>query len=306
MKRKGRSGGTIENYRDHFERFMSDWLDCRLSKLALQPELVRARHEKLSEENGTYIANGCMRTLRAVYNHARNAARELPADNPVSAVDWNSERRRDTTLGLADLGGWFNKLAALENPVRREFHLFLRLSGRRPEAIKTARTEHLNFRRCVLHLPKPKDGEAKAFDIQLSRPMIRCQIRVLRFGPSFYPNQAAEWIFPADSKAGHLAEHKENREELSRWGNDLRQTFRTTTQSAGVPEPDVHLLMNDSMPGVNGGYITRDKLLRDHLRSGQEAISRKMMDAAQGAKQNEGQASAVWIVASSRKLAASM
>jgi hypothetical protein len=306
MKRKGRSGGTIENYRDHVERLMSDWLDCPLSKLGLQADLVRARHEKLSEENGTNIADGCMRTLRAIYNHARKAARGIPPDNPVSAVDWNAERRRDTALGLADLGGWFNELAALENPVRREFHLFLLLSGHRPDAIKKARREHLDFRRRVLHVPKPKGGEARAFDIPLSRPMIRCLIRVLRFGRSFYPNQAAEWIFPADSKTGHLAEHKENRDELSKWGNDLRQTFRTIAQTAGVPELDVHLLMNHSIPGVNAGYITRNKLLRDHLRFQQEAISRKMMEAARSAKRNESQASALWIGTPSRKLAASM
>jgi Arm domain-containing DNA-binding protein len=295
MKRKGRSGGTIENYRDHVERLMSDWLDFPLSKFGLQPDLVRARHEKLSEENGAYIANGCMRTLRAIYNHARKAARGLPPDNPVSAVDWNSERRRDTALGLADLGGWFNELAGLENPVRREFHLFLLLSGHRPEAIKKSRREHLDLRRRVLHIPKPKGGEARAFDIPLSRPMIRCLIRVLRLGQSLYPNQATEWIFPADSKSGHLAEHKEKRDELSKWGNDLRQIFRTVAQTAGVPELDVHLLMNHSIPGVNAGYITRNKLLRDHLRVQQEAISRKMIDAARGTKQNEGQATALWI-----------
>ena len=129
-------------------------------------------------------------------------------------------------------------------------------------------------------------------------------IRVLRFGQSLYPNQATEWIFPADSKSGHLAEHKENRAELSKWGNDLRQTFRTIAQAAGVPELDVHLLMNHSIPGVNAGYITRNKLLRDHLRFQQEAISRKMIDAAR--KLNEGQASALWIGMPSRKLAASM
>jgi integrase len=303
MKRKGRSGGTIENYRDHVERLMSGWLDFPLSKLGLQPDLVRARHERVSEENGTYIANGCMRTLRAIYNHARKAARGLPPDNPVSAVDWNLERRRDTALGLADLCGWFNELAALENPVRREFHLFLLLSGHRPEAIKKARREHLDLRRRVLHVPKPKGGEARALDIPLSRPMIRCLIRVLRFGQSLYSNQATEWIFPADSKSGHLAEHKEKRDELSRWGNDLRQTFRTIAQTAGVPELDVHLLMNHSIPGVNAGYITRNKLLRDHLRIQQEAISRKMIDAARRAKQNE---TALWIDMPGRRVAASM
>jgi integrase len=281
---------------------MSDWLDFPLSKLGHQPELVRARHEKLSTENGAYIANGCMRTLRAIYNHARKTARSLPPDNPVLAVDWNAERRRDTGLGLADLAGWFAELSALENPVRREFHLFLLLSGHRPDAIKKARVEHLDFRRRVLHVPKPKGGEIKAFDIPLSHPMIRCLIRALRFGRLLYPAQSQQWVFPADSEEGHLAEHKENREELSKWGNELRQTFRTIAQAAGVPELDVHLLMNHSIPGVNAGYITRNKLLRDHLRNQQEAISGKIVDAAQIRRLKAGQPTALWITVPSRRL----
>ena len=50
MKRKGRSDGTIENYRDHVERLMADWLGMPLSTLGNDPGLVTARHEKLTEE----------------------------------------------------------------------------------------------------------------------------------------------------------------------------------------------------------------------------------------------------------------
>ena len=32
----------------------------------------------------------------------------------------------------------------------------------------------------------------------------------------------------ADSQSGHIIEHKEKRSDLSKWGNDLRQTFRTS------------------------------------------------------------------------------
>lgn len=280
MKRKARSANTIKNYRDHVERLLADWLDEPLSKLGNDPSLVTVRHEKLTKENGSYIANGCMRTLRAIYNHARKSARTLPAENPVLAVDWNVERRRDTALGLSDLSEWFAQLAALENPIRREFHLFLLLSGHRPDAIKKARREHADFRGRILHMPTPKGGEIKAFDIPLSRAMLRCLIRVIRIGGLLYPGRSHEWLFPAESECGHITEHKEKRSELSKWGNDLRQTFRTIAQAAGVPELDVHLLMNHSIPGVNAGYITRNKLLRDHLRLQQEAISRKMLEAA--------------------------
>ncbi|AZO45658.1 DUF4102 domain-containing protein [Mesorhizobium sp. M7D.F.Ca.US.005.01.1.1] len=279
MKKKGRSDGTINNYRDHVERLLADWLDEPLSKFGDDPALVTARHEKLTESNGAYIANGCMRTLRAVYNHARKAARSLPADNPVLAIDWNAEHRRNTALGLSDLEGWFTQLKALKNPVRREFHLFMLLSGHRPEAIRKARVEHVDFRARVLHIPRPKGGEMKAFDIPLSHGMIRCLVRVMRIGRVLYEKQSRDWLFPADSESGHMVEHKENRDVLSKWGNDLRQTFRTIAQAAGVAELDVHLLMNHSIPGVNAGYITRNKLLSDHLRQQQEAISRRMLEA---------------------------
>ena len=88
-----------------------------------------------------------------------------------------------------------------------------------------------------------------------------------------HSERAKSWLFPADSETGHLVENKEDRDLLSKWGNDLRQSYRTLAQAAGVSELDVHLLMNHSLPGVNAGYITRDRLLRDHLRQQQQRIS---------------------------------
>lgn len=302
LKRKGRSDGTIENFRDHVERLMADWLDQPLSVLGYDPSFVALRHEKITGENGPYIANGCMRSLRAIYNHARKTARSLPAENPVIAVDWNAEKRRNTALGLAELGRWVDDLRALENPIRREFHFFLLLSGSRPDALKRARVEHLNFRTRILHIPKPKGGEEKAFDIPLSRAMIHCLVRVMRMGRVLYPARAQEWLFPADSTSGHIAEHKEDRATLAKWGNDLRQTYRTVAQTAGIADLDVHLLMNHTVPGVNAGYITRNKLLGDHLRQQQEMISRKMVDTIRGRLNGKQGQPWIWPLLPSRQL----
>ncbi len=277
--RKGRSEGTIEGYRDHVERLFKDWLDLPLQELADDPGKVIARHDEITAEHGPYIANGSMRTLRAVYNHARKAHRSLPPDNPASVVDWNSEERRNTAMGLDDLPHWFQQAAALPNPIRREFHLFSLLSGCRPTALMEAKPKHLNLRRRVLHIPRPKGGADRAFDIPLSRQMILCLMRVIRFARHFYPAKANDWLFPADSDSGHLAEQKEDRDVLAKWGNDLRQTFRTLATPAGVSEFDARLLMNHAIPGVNAGYISRHKLLEDHLRTQQQAISNTMFGA---------------------------
>jgi hypothetical protein len=131
----------------------------------------------------------------------------------------------------------------------------------------------------MVHIPKPKGGAKRAFDIPLSREMIRCLVRAIRFGREMHPSTALEWVFPADSATGHLVEQKEDRSSLSKWGNDLRQSFRTIATAAGVSEFDARLLMNHAIPGVNAGYITRHKLLEDHLRGQQQAVSSAMFAA---------------------------
>ncbi|WP_293905339.1 integrase family protein, partial [Phenylobacterium sp.] len=252
LVRKRRSARTIASYADHVERIFKAWRDRPLKELGEDPALVTARHDEITRENGPFIANGAMRTLRAIYNHARKSHRYLPADNPVEAVDWNEESRRDTGMGLKALPAWFDELILLENPIRREFHLFTLLSGCRPGALKVAETPHLSFARRMLHIPAPKGGSKKAFDIPLSRPMIRCLIRAIRLSRMMFPEAGERWIFGAGGVDGHLAEQREDREQtLSKYGNDLRQTFRTIGQAAEVPDLDIHILMNHALQGVN-------------------------------------------------------
>lgn len=280
MERKGRSEATIRGYVDHVERLLADWLDVPLQTLGDAPAMVAERHDQLTRENGPSAANGSMRTLRAIYNHARKSHRYLPVENPTLAVDWNREKRRDTAMGAQDLPDWFEQARRMRHPVRREFHLFTLLSGSRPGALVQARLEHLNLRNRILHIPRPKGGADRAFDIPLSRAMIRCLIRAIRAARMIYPDKSDQWVFTAESRDGHLVEHKEQRQVLSKWGNDLRQTYRTMGQVAGLSEIDMHLLMNHSLPGVNAGYITRAKLLSGHLRTSQEKLSKTIMDAS--------------------------
>ncbi|RIA46673.1 uncharacterized protein DUF4102 [Hephaestia caeni] len=272
--KKGRGERTIAGYEDHVVRVLKVWLDKPIKELAEDPDLVARKHDALTESSGPYGANGTMRTLRAIYNHAwLKNKKVLPRDNPVDAVDWNKERRRNSGMGIAELPGWFTELAQLDNPIRREFHLLTLLSASRTDALKKARLKHLNLRRRILHIPAPKGGEDRAFDIPLSREMIRSIIRVIRFGRAQHPVEARLWLFPAESEAGHIANTQEERSNLSKWGNDLRQTYRTLATVAKVNGVDSKLLMNHAIPGVNEGYITREKILEDHLREQQQAIT---------------------------------
>ena len=302
LERKKRAAGTLRGYTDHMERLLADWLDRPLSAFGEAPILVTDRHDLITRDNGPAIANGAMRSFRSVYNHARKTCRKLPPENPVAAVDWNPEQRRDTAMGVGDLPAWFEQLALIQNPVRREFHLFLLLSGSRPEVMKNVRVADLDLRERILHLAKPKGGEAKAFDIPLSRAMMECIFRLRRIAPIIYPENGREWLFPGDAPSGHLQEHKEDRRILSHWGNDLRQTYRTLGQAAEVSEVDMHLLMNHSLPGVNAGYITRSKLMRDHLRTQQEKLSRFLVGSSVGRGRRPSPELSRWLNSTSRTL----
>ena len=303
LERKNRSEGTLAGYADHVERMLKDWLEKPLKELGENPALVSQRHDELTETAGPYAANGCMRTLRAIYNHARRSVRGLPPENPVMAVDWNEEKRRDVAMGAVDISGWMTEAGRLRNPVRREFHLFTVLSGSRPTALKKAKIEHLDLKDRVLHIPSPKGGAKKAFDIPLSRPMIRCIVRAMRASRMLYPDAARAWIFAADSMEGHIVEQKENRSTtLSKWGNDLRHTYRTLGQAAGLSPVDMHLLMNHSVKGVNEGYITRSKLLNDHLRASQQTLSEFIIKSGTTPPRDGSKRERAWPLLASRRI----
>lgn len=224
LERKKRAAGTIRGYADHMERLFADWLDRPLSELGDDPLLLATRHDTITKANGPAIANGAMRSFRSVYNHAKKTCKALPRENPVSGVDWNPEHRKDTAMGVSDLPAWFEQLARIANPVRREFHLMTLLSGSRPEVLKNVRVTDLDLKNRVMHMHRPKGGELKAFDIPLSRAMMECVFRLRRIAPIIYPQAGREWLFPSDAPSGHLEAHNEDRAVLSHWGNDLRQT----------------------------------------------------------------------------------
>ena len=73
------------------ERIFAEWLYTSLHELAMDPARVANKHDDVTRENGPYIANGSMRTLRAIYYHARKTNKSLPTDNPADAVDGDDE-----------------------------------------------------------------------------------------------------------------------------------------------------------------------------------------------------------------------
>lgn len=285
---------TVYGYKQTVRLRMEDWLPVSLARLADNPAQIAERHAKITQENGPYAANAFARLFRHLYRLAR--ARLDPQLRPLEigqVVHWNKEARRKTGVDQDGLAAWHAQLVRLPNPIRREFHLLSLLSGSRPTALAAARWDHLDMKRRALHIPAPKGGEHRAFDIPLSRPMLAALARVRRDAQEMHPEQSARrWIFPADSSPGHLVEWKETRTApkvrdgakenaperpwLSKWGNDLRQTYVIAAETLDISERTLKRLLNHATPDVTMGYGDRNRVW-PRLLEAQAAISAHLM-----------------------------
>ena len=114
-----------------------------------------------------------MRLARAVWNFAKDELETpgLPERNPFrSGKLFHKERARESGMGAEDLPTWWAQLQQLRNPIRREMHLFMLLSGLRRQDVLTARWDNLDEQRKALRIPAPKGGVERAFELPSPSP----------------------------------------------------------------------------------------------------------------------------------------
>ena len=284
ITKEGKSLRTIADYQDKFSRHLKAWHDRPLG--SIKREDVVQEHAAITERarqlragqkysSGKYAANGTMRFARAVWNHAKDELETsgLPERNPFrSGKLFHKESARETGMGAADLPAWWAQLQALSNPIRRELHLFMLLSGLRRNDVLTARWDNFDDKRPSLRVPSPKGGEERAFELPLSQAMLKCLQRVKEAGRTYFPDESQEWIFPAPG--GHVAEVKEEgRQKLSHTGHALRHSFRTLAAAAGVDRLRLKILMNHAIDDdVTDSYANVPALFASLLQA-QEQIS---------------------------------
>lgn len=283
ITKEAKSPRTIADYRDKFDKHLSVWKDKALTTITR--EEVTSQHAAITERarkarkgkyaSGKYAANGSMRLARAVWNFAKEELETpgLPELNPFrSGKLYHKERARESGMGAKDLPAWWAQLHQLGNPIRREMHLFMLLSGLRRQDVLTARWDNLHEQRNALRIPAPKGGVERAFELPLSEPMLACLKRAKEAGNTFFPEQGRIWIFPAET--GHVAEVKEDgKVRLSHTGHALRHSFRTLAGAAGIDRLRLKILMNHALDrDVTDSYANVPALF-DSLMDAQTRIS---------------------------------
>lgn len=272
MRNQKLSDRSIRDLKHRIENYLEDWLDRPLASIARSE--VRKRHARIGKVNGPYMANGIFRCFRAVYNDAMAGHDGLPA-NPCIALRkrWFKETRRQEPV--EDLRAWLRKVVRL-SPVRRSYHLFVLFTGLRRTDAATVRWEDVDLENGILHRPAPKGGKERAFSVPLNGIAVRLLRRRKRQNRILFPG--SPWVFPAESKSGHLEESKEQRRVKGKKvtvlpsPHRLRDTYATAAHEAGVAGLDIKVLLNHRLPGgdVTAGYIRQQE---KHLRECQERIA---------------------------------
>ncbi|WP_414611880.1 tyrosine-type recombinase/integrase [Stenotrophomonas muris] len=261
---------TKDDYRYNCEQYLSDWLDRPLAELGADRSGVRDRHRRITARHGAPSADNAFRIFRAVYNRGLREHPELPP-NPCGNVDYHGLRRRKVDAPTDRLKAWGKAVLGL-HPVRRDLHLFMMLTGMRRTSACEARASDLDFASGRLHVPKPKGGSTRAFDLPLSGPL--ADLLGHRVGENPRLHRKSPWLFPAESKSGHVAEVAQHELE-GLTGHALRHTFATLAVQAGVPLLELKYLLNHAASNVTMGYI---HVGPEHLRKHQEAASRYILE----------------------------
>ncbi|MFT3761990.1 MAG: integrase arm-type DNA-binding domain-containing protein [Pseudoxanthomonas sp.] len=267
------SAKTVEGYRYNCDQYLPDWLDTPLAELGADRAGVRERHARITKKNGATTADAVFRIFRAVYNRGLREHPDLPA-NPAMNVDFHGQKRRTVDVDADRLKAWGKAVLEL-SPVRRDLNLFMMLSGMRRTAACEARMEHASDDGLALHVPSPKGGAARAFDLPLSSALADLVAHRAAANPSI--NRKTPWLFPSDSRSGHVAEVQQP-ELDGLTGHALRHAYASLALQAGTPLLELKFLLNHSASsgGVTMGYLHPSL---DHLREHQEKASAYILDA---------------------------
>lgn len=256
---------TREDYEYLTSQYLPDWLDKPLAEIGADRKSVKDRHARITAKHGASTADHTMRVFRAVYSRARRAAPELMPESPCGAVDFGPTRKRKVDAPADGLLAWGRAAAGLQ-PVRRDLHLFMLLTGMRRTAACESRLEHLDLDGGRLHVPKPKGGASRAFDLPLSPQLV--DLLRHRRDENARLHRRSPWLFPADSRSGHVSEVAQA--ELQWTGHRLRHLYASLSLQAGVPFLETKRLLNHSSGDVTSAYI---HLSLPHLRACQSLAS---------------------------------
>lgn len=274
LEAKERSPRTVADYEANLNRYMSDWLKRPLVEITR--EGAHARHRKITKENGKTAANHAMVTLRAIW---RRVGKQYPALEapPTENVDFNKERPRKDVVPFDKLADWWKGVQGIENPIRRDLYVWLLFTGTRSEEARSMRWDQVDLQAGTVDFPITKTDPftlpLSTFLVTLLKQRRACETSAKLFGKD------CDFVFPANSKTGYVAEAKLNAKEASlfpcRWTpHTLRHTFITLAENkVGIHPKHIRLLVNHAASGNGDAHADYNHPELSDLKRSQQAVT---------------------------------
>lgn len=330
---------TITTYQDLFRLYLGDWLDKPAAEITR--DMVKDRHreiatghrqrqvytKEIATEKGNprvkavaspepkrkeAAADNCMRTLRAVLNYAfEDEEGGTPYLNPVNVLSsrkrkaWFKVDRRRTLIKNSDLPAWYRAVVSLDNPMMRDYILFLLFTGLRRNEAATLEWKQVDFQDASFTVVDTKNKEPHTLPLSgflykllrdrkegLKTELAEAKAALLG-ATELSPKQrqaaqnrltlaesrlASPYVFPGEGKTGYIVEPKRAIDTVTAATgitfscHDLRRTFATIAESLDLSGYTVKALLNhkQQLGDVTGGYII---LNVDRLREPMQKIT---------------------------------
>jgi len=230
---------SLKDTNSWFERHLKRWEDRKLD--AITVDRVRELHKEITTKNGPVIANRAVGLLRRCVNWA--IKKDLwQGQNPADKIDWNLETSRDRFVQPDEMA---RLLKAVENErgVNWDLHDFILLSlycGQRKSNTLAMRWEQINANAAgefAWHIPVTKNGKPHVVPL-MPEALTVLQERKQR---AVKKDKLSVWVFPSDSKLGHIKDMKKGWDRLRKQVgiadvhiHDLRRTLGSFMAGANV------------------------------------------------------------------------
>lgn len=220
-------------------------------------------------------ANRVQRLGKALFNHGIKELR-LPVENPFlfSQVSEKGRSRKTYRLHRADMPAFMEALDALPGNTMKDLFLTSLFSGRRIGECRAIRWVDLDLQGGIWTIPDTKSGMSQT--CVLPKPLVG--ILLDRNG------NKSVWVFPANSKSGHVEAVNTAWEQVRKHGfqhlqaRDLRGTLASWLQEAGVPLVAAQQQLGHADISTTAGSYT--SISHSLQRIGMDSAVNAMLEAA--------------------------
>jgi integrase len=290
---------TRAGYRSAVEGYLAGWLDLPLGQITR--EMVEDRHRQIQSGveaarcakaakagrdlakpahwggvAGASTANGAMRALRAVWNHAADRAPDLPP-NPVRLRrQWYAEPRRERLVTADQLPAFYAALADVANRTAADYVKLMLFTGLRRGEAAGLKWSEIDFAARLIRLPAKRTKAGRRLDLPMSSFVRDLLVARRAIGVE------NEWVFAADSRSKHVEEPRAALDPMADAtgirisAHDLRRTFITVAEGTDISPSALKALVNHSLGSdVTSGYI---QLTVERLRGPAQRVCDRLLE----------------------------